>query len=381
MIDKYLQSQVITRLRFPLTVGVVFIHFSLVGGLCINNTCHGLDNPSCYFFIINLISEVFARICVPLFFVISGFLFFNRKEFNYSIYKQKLKTRFKTLFIPFIAWNILAIVWKLKCFLPIVSSYIRPLEIKFSVVRLFNTLFFNSDNNGIIVGSSSEPVMGIYPIDIPLWYIRELMTMVLLSPIIYFIIKRLGYSFTLFACLLWLFSPFFIPDTSYLDLLITALFFFSCGALFSMKGTDIIKKITRYNLVPFVYLLIAVIDALTKQAEYNEYIHRVGILFGIISIANISKRIIAHHECKTLVTLSSSSFFIFAMHYLIIGDLGRTVFIVLNITENNPYVMLLFYFAIPIVTVLLCIITYQMLKRFSPKLCHLLSGGRTNQKT
>ena len=134
-----LLSSTISYLRFPLTVGIVFIHFHLDTGLDIRGTVHGLDNPDWYFFIVTTISQVLARIGVPLFFVISGFLFFYHCRFNCDVYKRKLRSRFKSLFMPFIIWNIIALLYSMKCFLPILSSFYRPLEIDFSIVRLINT--------------------------------------------------------------------------------------------------------------------------------------------------------------------------------------------------------------------------------------------------
>lgn len=72
-----LLSKSISYIRFPLTFLIVFIHFNLFQGLNIRGTVYGLDNPDWYFFIVTIISQVIAKIGVPLFFVISGFLFFT----------------------------------------------------------------------------------------------------------------------------------------------------------------------------------------------------------------------------------------------------------------------------------------------------------------
>ena len=130
MTNDELLSKTISYLRFPLTVGVVFIHFGLSKGLNIHGVKQGLENPDWYFFIIKLISETLARIGVPLFFIISGFLFFYRNDFSKDVYRKKLRTRFITLFVPFVLWNCVAIMWKLKCLLPGISSFYRPVEIE-----------------------------------------------------------------------------------------------------------------------------------------------------------------------------------------------------------------------------------------------------------
>lgn len=377
MVRDGLLSNTISYLRFPLTVGVVLIHFSLADGLIINKVQYGMDNPDWYFYIVRLFSEVLARICVPLFFVISGFLFFNRKEFNSSIYKQKLKTRFTTLFVPFILWNIIAILWKLKYLLPVISSYYRPLEFHFSFERLIYTFFCNSDSNGIIVGTpTAETTYGIYPIDLPLWYIRELMIMVIVSPVIYYIIKKAGKWLVTFLGITWLSAPTIISETNYADLLMTAVFFFSLGAFFGINGMDIVRQFRKIKFAPYFYIIFAIADTLTKEEEYNEYIHRLGILFGTVSAVIIVSYLLESGKTKPHSALASSSFFIYALHYLFIGDVGRFAFMTLHIPDSNPYAMLTLYFLIPVFAISVCIILYRLTKNLFPQICNLLTGHR-----
>ena len=72
--DDLRQLKVISVIRFPLIIGVVFIHahFTEVDGISIYQTSL---YPS-YTFVSMLLSDVLARIAVPFFFFISGFLFF-----------------------------------------------------------------------------------------------------------------------------------------------------------------------------------------------------------------------------------------------------------------------------------------------------------------
>lgn len=46
---------------------------------------------------------------VPLFFI-SGYLFFFRTAFSVDVYKKKLKSRIKTLLIPYLFWNFVVLV-------------------------------------------------------------------------------------------------------------------------------------------------------------------------------------------------------------------------------------------------------------------------------
>ena len=370
-------SKTISFIRFPLTVGIVFIHFSLNEGLFIHGIRYGMDNPEWYFFIINIISQVFARVCVPLFYVISGFLFFYGDDFCPGVFQRKLKSRFRTLLIPFLIWNIIAVVWQMKSLLPGVSSYFTPVEIKFSMLRIFNTFFCCSNSNGILVTSAlNDSTGGLYPIDVPLWFIRDLMVMVLFSPVIYWIIKRVGNVFLVLMCLLWFSSPLYIPKDSYVMSLITASTFFSIGASFSINKMDLVSSFQRWMFVPFIYIPIAIADALTKNQEYNVYFHKLGILVGIVSAVVLASCFVRNGKGRHSIALANCSFFIYALHFLFIGDLGKIAFVTLHVPDNNPYAMLALYFVVPIISVLICLGLYTLLKRYMPKVCNLLIGGR-----
>ena len=57
MTNDELLSKTISYLRFPLTVGVAFIHFNIVNdGFTINGIKCGLNNPDWYYYIINFFS-------------------------------------------------------------------------------------------------------------------------------------------------------------------------------------------------------------------------------------------------------------------------------------------------------------------------------------
>ena len=94
-------------LRFPLIVGVVFIHAytlptdpptAIASGFHINE------------FIQTLISQELARCAVPLFFLMSGYLFFSGAAWSTEKYKTKIRSRISTLLIPFLFWNILVLM-------------------------------------------------------------------------------------------------------------------------------------------------------------------------------------------------------------------------------------------------------------------------------
>lgn len=165
-----LSSDTIEWLRFVCATFVVFIHAS--GG-----DAKSYDN-SFYDFLRIFLSEGICLVAVPSFFLISGYLFFQKLD-NYNIgkYKQKIKNRLKTLLVPYIIWNILAYV-------------------VFVLTNITHGIGMNESWGRVSYGSLWNAHGGL-PFNNPLWFVRDLMVLCLLAPLIYFAIKRVGIMFCL----------------------------------------------------------------------------------------------------------------------------------------------------------------------------------------
>ena len=257
------------------------------------------------------------------------------------------------------------------------SSYYQPAEIHFSIIRLINTFFCYNDSNGIVVSSSlSETSLAIYPINGPLWYVRELMIMVILSPVIFKSIKTMRMWFVITLGLVWFLLPVRFHGDSYARLFTIAAFFFSWGAFYSIIKTDIVGLFKRSHYLPVLYLIIVVTDIFTRDKNYNMLFNNTGIILGIASAFIIASYLLEYCFCKVRSQLANSAFFVFALHQLFLGDVGRFLFIMLHIPENNPYVMISFYFLVPVFTIMMCLSIYFLLKRYAALYLNLLTGGR-----
>ena len=107
--DDSLLSKTISFIRFPLIVGVVFIHSNMLV-VNIQGTLIRYDRWPIVAFLMKLFSVVFADVCVPLFFFISGFLFFYKPDFTRGVYIDKLRKRVKTLLVPYLIWNFVGFI-------------------------------------------------------------------------------------------------------------------------------------------------------------------------------------------------------------------------------------------------------------------------------
>lgn len=374
-----LQSRTISYLRFPLTLGIIFIHFDLIEHIfTYHGVQYGLDRPSWYVFLINFFSEVLPQIGVPLFFIISGYLFFRRGNFTGSTYRQKLLKRARTLLVPYLLWNLVAVLIHAFYLIPGLFPNAGQEQVCLTPLRLFHTFFANFPGQGIFVmpetvaSNNGFP----YPINLPMWYVRDLMVMVLLSPVVYWLVSRVGkWSVILLGIVYYVYHPLFAPDGNWGVLMSQAAFFFTWGAYYAVRKDNFVESFRRCPFMPLLYLPVAVADALTRGLSYNLYIHQTGVLLGVVSAVVIVAYLLERGRVHVNQTLAGSSFFVYALHVSILFEVSKVVFIVFHLSDN-VWSMLILYFATPICTAALGVALYILLKRFTPSLCSLLTGGR-----
>lgn len=126
-----------------------------------------------------------------LFFFLSGLLFFNGiTQIKDCI--AKIKKRVRNLLIPYLIWNVVFVLWyvALNC-IPGVKGFINSNILGHFETTIWESLCF----------------LWIAPASFPLWFLRDLMVMVGLSPIIYLFIKYLKIYGIMFYMLLSLFLP------------------------------------------------------------------------------------------------------------------------------------------------------------------------------
>ena len=105
--NRSLQSEVISWLRFSFACLIVMIH---VDGNQIYEGFSGVWTGGIFDSFHIIFAQGICRIAVPCFFMISGFLYFSKLEkWDKRVYFEKEKKRVRTLLIPYILWNAIAI--------------------------------------------------------------------------------------------------------------------------------------------------------------------------------------------------------------------------------------------------------------------------------
>ncbi len=357
IIDK-VSSVRLSMLRFPLIVGVVFIH-TYGNEVVLSNSTMGVTSTSYLIdFIRNLFSEGIARIAVPLFFLLSGYFFFLNFYYSAENYSKKVKSRISTLLIPFLFWNaftllLLALAQYLPATQPFFSEKSDPIS-TFGVFDYLNAIF----------GLNRSPISYQF------WFIRDLIVMSLLAPAIYLILKKVPRIFFLVIFTLWFFKlwPIYVPS-------VAAFAFFYAGAYFAHTNISLFTLDRFGFLLTVFYLGILLVDTMTKDYMLNSYIHNIGILLGIVSMLFVSKFIVGLNVARNaLLWAGGCSFFVFAVHEPMLRVVQKISYKVL--APSTDMAVLSLYFLIPTLVIISSMLLYVSIKSIAPKFLQLISGGR-----
>ena len=358
-------SDSITALRFPLIVAIVFIHTFIIGQPTIDGKINvNYGQFPLYDFLDYVIRICFAEIAVPLFFAISGYLFFYKCDFNYSVYKTKIQKRLRTLLVPYLLWNLIYLLYVLatQMMLPSATSQGRKMVIDYTLLDFIDS-FWHYDG----VDRGWGPIYG------PLWFIRDLIEINLFTPIIYWLVnvKRvvpvLG-MLTLYLSGLWLMTP---------GICVTGFSFYTLGAWASVNKIDLSRFIIEKGIfVVVISCALFVIDVLLwNQGMPHPLGHRAFIVSGVLLCVVLAIWIVSKYEVgRKIRYLAKCSFFVFVFHMFIIPIFNKCW--VLLLAPVNTYTVSLALFLIPFVTCMSCIALFTVLKQLMPNTLSVLVGGR-----
>lgn len=405
MNNQTLDSKVCRNLQLPLAIMVVFLHSF---GLPSDVDIAGIDYTSLtgldFYNLIRVIcSRLLSNCAVPAFFIISGYYFFydiNSLGNNHkSYFIGKWRKRLYSLLIPYLVWNTIYILYTF--FIRIAGVIIKGKSLSsiydwISEYGNFFSLYWNCTSWSATIPNIFGSYEGFTsPLLFPMWFIRDLIVVVLIAPLLYFILKKypLATVFSLVICYT-LSINFNVPGLS-----IISITFFAVGASIAIHRKSLIQilsmpaiKISAYCM-SVISLIVSIV--IFEQGLLYQIVYKIFCLFGTISLFNILASLLAHNKYRDykLTKFSGASFFIFAMHIFVLGIIVPVLnFAYFFLFEGNILTvvggkkLLAFvstlsnvtgYFVIPTLTVILCIGTYILLKRLLPdSIFRILNGGR-----
>lgn len=347
-------SSRINLMRILLISGIVFVHIpydpetSPFGG-----------NYGAFDWLRVFLTEVIFRVGVPCLSAISGYLLFRRgaEDFNY---RKTVATKTQTVLLPFLLWNTAVFLLVLTAQSQDMAAGYMPDLWSATPRETLSYLFATED----------------LPVDIPLYFLRDLFVCILLSPLLAFFIRRyplltLGLLFTIAV----------LPAiTIGIVLKKSILFSFSFGIYAALYKIDL-KALDRHALPIASFLLVAA-ALLTSALYYTgpDYPILADLLRNLMSIVGpvafwVLSAILVRTGIGTRLSQTGSlSFWIFCAHY----PLLILFWMVWNKTGIDYYPA--FFIGSLFAAFLILVPTNAIVSRVQPGLYGVLTGGRNRAR-
>lgn len=344
-------SKRITAIRFLLIVFVIFIHNNLNADDAINYYHLNFSEPAVITWIKYLICGLFGGAAVPLFFLFAGFLQFSKDD-SYPIL---LKKRAKNLLVPYVLWTLLGVLaFFIGQSIPRLSSFFQNPG---NIVRDWNTLdwvnLFWSHDKG-------------FPLVMQLWFVRDLMVLILLSPILKLLARKVP-ALVLTAMLLGFLNGLPLGFG-------TALFFYMAGFFFAEYKISFFKFADKINWISYAVLLSLL---LLNHIAFGDKIalHGLGTIIPCLFFLKLSACIIKNNKVFAKAKyLAVFSFFLYAIHApFLVSFLNKVSYRIIPLHGIGCLVQ----FLLPvIITVILGTAIGILMKKICPPVFKLLNGSR-----
>ncbi len=339
----------INMMRIVLITGIIFVHVPYDPATSpYLGQFGGLDWLRVF------LADSLFRIGVPCLSAISGFLLFHRGWQAFD-YRKTLRTKASTILVPFLLWN-----------------------------TAFLVLVYAAQSRGIgfgylpdVVNATPRDWMNLalavetWPINIPLYFLRDLLLCLLLSPLIALAIRH--YPRTVLALML-AYAVLPLPNGIFLKKSI--LFGFSFGVAMALHRVDI-KRLDRFA-APVVAAVLAMAVALSlalyafgpEFPAWLDMLRSLAAIAGIFGAWALSALLIRTNAGQALSRMGGLSFWIFCGHYPLL-ILFWMIWNRLGIADYP-----LFYAASPILALAILVTTHSAARRFLPSLHAILTGRR-----
>ena len=303
----------------------------------------------------DIISGQIGRCAVPMFYMISGFLFFQNVHTMGDIWK-KMRKRVRTLLVPYV-----------------IAALFMPLFLVVLELFPFTSQFRN--NTGPM-DSFQQPVCDIVlslfykvpgrtsPWAFHLWFLRDLIIIVAVSPLLYTLKKRAGRV----ILLLILFSCTYL-EIKYIPFY--ALFWF-------MAGDYMLSSLSRFKSFLWVVLFVAVSALeLIFHYEFWTYLRIPIILAGVVSMWNLYDRFAGEgfdlNRHRWLSLACQFTFFVYLFHEPTLNIIRKLLLVPLGATSFG---FALDYLLSPWVFVVMFVTLGHCMRKYLPVLYGICVGGR-----
>ena len=299
--------------------------------------------------------DVLPPVAVPLFFIISGYAFF--RNFTIKKYPQKLKSRIRTLLIPYLIWNTIWMLFQFAVsYSPVSQYFVGRGKLELNVLNVFLSIFHWKANG-------------------PFWFVFNLMVFMIASPLIYYLMKnRYVGIISIIALIILLQFDFGIPESIFLEK--DSIIYFMFGAMLGIHFKKQFSEHSKKTEMVIYTVLFVVSCGLTVVYKADMLLYGKGVyaLVRLFFAFTFWKMYDWYYKGQSVHPYEKRSFMVFAMHLNIVAVISKLIYLLLP--KNNIFV-------IPntIVTIVLTLVIINwfcvFMERFFPKIYSVISGSRS----
>lgn len=171
----------------------------------------------------------------------------------------------------------------------------------------------------------------------------------------------------------------------YITWSITSFFYYGMGCYLAINKLNIVeiaRKFKNISLPIAIFTLCIIIYYCSGKTLIGARVTPFYVISGVWSAIFVSSYLVTKWNVKPNKFLVSSCFFVYALH-VAPYDISRSSLLgdVFNHTQyvftGIPHIELLTYLLPPIFAILICLLLFAILQRFTPKFCRLLTGNRS----
>lgn len=320
-------------------------------------------------FLVSLLGQGLSYMAVPLFYLISGYLFFlgtESKKVDVIFHKQKKRVR--TLLVPYLIANALNLVFYLM--LPFVSRYITAIQpfIAHNLLESAGDGWFHKLYFSFYSG----------PIAFQLWFVRDLLVLVLISPLFYYILKYVSRSKIGCILLLCLLSPLvYFRPTAFL----WAMGWFCIGGLIVMNPYIYITNCCSWKPLGIISILVCfclvLVNAFSNIGLINFGVRPIWIIISSIIGIWISYDCLFMESKQDNVNLLNYrvygyTFFIYLIHEPFINIFKKLPLLI----SNTEWMIDFCYLIVPLLFAWFAMFVGKVLQKSLPRFYTTFTGGR-----
>lgn len=349
--DLYSETEFSTKvmvLSFLAMLSVMFIHSSTAE----SGTYTLYQNSLLYFFGTSLTSWA-----VPFFFCISGYFFWHRKTVDW---KELFRKKFHALLIPYLVWALIGTLLALP--LVMFNNYVL------GRVLLERTVF---ESGSVIRGLVECFGIDGHPIgNVPLWYVRSLISIFIMAPVLVLVIRRMKWLGCCIACFLMFVIPFM--NIPYLINQARGLGYFYLGMMLSEYELVRMKVSWKWILLSGLALIILLVDDMTTCICTPLLPLALGGCLWVCYDVFVGKRC-----CPRVPWVVRQTFWVYCFHMIPMSYLlaiGRYCL------GKGGAVAVLMMFVVPVMILPISLLAALLARKFTPRVFQVLTGGRGCQK-